>query len=304
MKILLNKKKKAKRYKGTRRDSFLARRARMFGGLMAPLIVWGRRLGIIAAIVVFIIWVGSWIWLSGAPQNAASWIKNVVVEKSIDAGFRVENILVEGRAYSDSEILLALINAEQGDPLLTFDPMGAAERIGKMSWVRDVTVQRRWPDAIYVGLTERIPIALWKSKDKVFVIDERGAVITDFKLERFRDLLLIDGGQEAVLKSVDLIKNLQVEMLVYEHAEQAHWAGQRRWDLKLKSGVLVKLPEEDVALALRRLSRAQEDDNLLDKDLISIDLRDPLRMIIRTRPGAVHEYKSSASQANQDGSDI
>jgi len=260
----------------------------MFGGLMAPLIVWGRRLGIIAAIVVFIIWVGSWIWLSGAPQNAASWIKNVVVEKSIDAGFRVENILVEGRAYSDSEILLALINAEQGDPLLTFDPVGAAERIGKMSWVRDVTVQR----------------ALWKSKDKVFVIDERGAVITDFKLERFRDLLLIDGGQEAVLKSVDLIKNLQVEMLVYERAEQAHWAGQRRWDLKLKSGVLVKLPEEDVALALRRLSKAQEDDNLLDKDLISIDLRDPLRMIIRTRPGAVHEYKSSASQANQDGSDI
>jgi len=210
----------------------------MFGGLMAPLIVWGRRLGIIAAIVVFIIWVGSWIWLSGAPQNAASWIKNVVVEKSIDAGFRVENILVEGRAYSDSEILLALINAEQGDPLLTFDPMGAAERIGKMSWVRDVTVQRRWPDAIYVGLTERIPIALWKSKDKVFVIDERGAVITDFKLERFRDLLLIDGGQEAVLKSVDLIKNLQVEMLVYEHAEQAHWAGQRRWEPPLISARL------------------------------------------------------------------
>ena len=66
----------------------------------------------------------------------------------------------------------------------------------------------------------------------------------------------------------------------------------------------MKLPEDDVALALRRLSKAQEDDNLLDKELISIDLRDPMRMIIRTRPGAVHEYKSSASQADQEGSDI
>lgn len=308
MKILLKNKKskryKAKKYKGTRRDGFLARRARMFGGLMVPLFLWGRKIAVVIAIIVFIAWVGSWIWLSGAPQNAFAWSKNFVIEKSAAAGFRTQNILVEGRVYSDAEILLALIDIEKGDPLLTFNPRKAADLIGRMSWVREVNVQRQWPDSIYVGLTERVPIALWKSKKKVYVIDERGAVITDFKLERFGDLLLIDGGQDAALKSVNLIQNLQVEMLVYERAEQAKWVGSRRWDVTLKSGVTVKLPEEDVSLALHRLSTAQEESNLLDKDLISIDLRDPMRMIIRTRPGAVHEYKSDLSSASDEGSDI
>lgn len=303
MRILLTGKKN-KRYKATTRDSFLARRARMFGGLMVPLILWGRRLAILTAILIFIAWVGSWVWLSGVPQKSVAWAKNTVIDKTVEWGFRVENILVEGRIYSDPEILRALIDAERGQPILTFNPKEAADLIGRMSWVREVTVQRRWPNSIYVGLSERLPIALWKSKDKLFVIDERGAVITDYQLERFRDLILVDGDSAAALKSVDLIKSLQVEMLVYERAEIAKWVGQRRWDLKLQSGVIVKLPEEDQALALRRLSRAQEDDNVLDKDLLSIDLRDPMRMIVRTRPGAVHEYKSDLSRSSSQESDV
>lgn len=57
-------------------------------------------------------------------SSTSSWdyLENEVVESAADQGFRVENILIEGRINTDLELLSAIINTEEGDPLLDFDP--------------------------------------------------------------------------------------------------------------------------------------------------------------------------------------
>jgi cell division protein FtsQ len=68
--------------------------------------------------------------------------------------------------------------------------------------------------------------------------------------------------------------------------ETATLVSGRRWDLTLKSGADVKLPEDEMGLALRKLAVSQEEEALLDKDVLVIDVRDEGRITVRTKPGA------------------
>ena len=58
--------------------------------------------------------------------------------------------------------------------------------------------------------------------------------------------------------------------------------GERRWDLKLKNGMLVHLPEKDLGYAFRRLADEQLENDIFSRNISTIDLREPDRLIVQT----------------------
>ncbi|MCB1531793.1 MAG: FtsQ-type POTRA domain-containing protein [Alphaproteobacteria bacterium] len=273
---------------GTRRQTINKRRK----GKLAVVLPWLKRFGVLLAILVALGWLGSWFFLSDADTATADWIENKTLKITANMGFTVENILVEGRVHSDADVLKAIINVKRGDPLFSFNPAEAKALVERVAWVKSARVERRFPNTIYIELTEREPLALWQKDKKLSVLDQKGEVITSSGLSPFKDLIIVLGGQ-APAHAPALFADLKAEPLIYERTKSVSWVGNRRWDVQLKSGVSVKLPEEDIGYALRRLAAAQEQDNLLDKDLSAIDLREAGRIVVRTRPGAVQEYKAS-----------
>lgn len=276
--------------KGTRQRTIKVRRRR---GFLAFVIPWLRRFGIALGVLVTVIWLGAWFFLTDADTRTAEWIKNKTMQASVDMGFSVQEVLLEGRINTDAQVVDALINIRQGDPLFSFDPDEAKKLIERISWVKAAHVERRLPSTIYIELEERQPLALWQQDQKLKLLDTDGKVITDQGLDKFMNLLVVT-GKEAPEHTAELIRNLQAEELLVEHVRSARWTGNRRWDLTLDTGTIVKLPEEDIGLALRRLVRTEEDDKILSKDLRSIDLREDDRIVVRTKPGALQEYKAKA----------
>lgn len=235
--------------------------------------------------------------MGGAAQRGGAWAQQKTFELAADAGFSVENILVEGRLHSDPDVLRGIINVQRGDPIFAFDPEDAKELIERVSWVKEAHVERRLPDTIYIGLIEREPMALWQNKRKIRVIDSEGVTLTDRMTGPYSDLIILV-GESAPRHAASLMALFAAEPLVHDRVEAATWVGDRRWDLKLKNGAVVRLPENDPGLALRRLAQAQEEDGLLDKDLGVIDMREADRITVRTKPGAVQEYKASLKEKN------
>lgn len=238
------------------------------------------------------IWVGAWLVLSGTLDRTHQNAQNKIYELLADAGFRVDNILVEGRYETDPDVLRAIINLDRGDPIFAFDPSETREMIERLSWVREAHVERRLPDTVYVGLIERKPVALWQYKNKLRVVDAEGITLSD-KLGANQKTLPIVVGEYANEQAYNLLVMLDAEPDVKNLVEAATWVGDRRWDLTLKNDITVRLPETDIGLALSRLAQAQSQDKILDKNLSVIDLRETDRITVRTRPGAVQEYKAS-----------
>lgn len=258
-----------------------------------------RRFGLAVLVLGGVGWLGAWFVLSGAPVSVADWTRQAFYDFSSKRGFVVENLLVEGRVNADPEILRALVDVERGDPIFAFNPHELQDLVMRISWVKSVRIERRLPGTIYIGLTERKPLALWQNKGKLRLIDDEGVTLTDENLDRFSKLLIIV-GEDAPLHAKALVELMQDEPAIAREIEAAVWVGERRWDLKLRNGMMVKLPERNVEMALRTLMKAQEEGNLLEKDLTDIDLREPDRLTVRTRPGAVSEYKASFAAGGND----
>lgn len=260
---------------------------------------WARRIGLYGGGIVLVIWIGAWIVLSGAAGQAWRWGERQVLEASADMGLRIENILLEGRENANRDILLALMNVRKGDPLFSLNPEEARDLIRRVDWVADARIERRWPDTVFVAITERQPLALWQRDKRLHLIDDAGEIIMTGDMERFQDLKIVI-GEDAPQHARSILSILETFPDLYDKTRAAQRMDNRRWDLVLAQGTTVKLPETDIGPALSRLHEAHEERRILDHNLQSIDVRKSGSLIIRARPGEAEQYKAAAGQSRPD----
>jgi cell division protein FtsQ len=282
---------------GTTKDRIRNARSRR-SGAAARVRLWLKRFGLVSAGTIAVVWVGAWLVLSGALYDGARYVRNGFDRTAAAHGYAVENILIEGRVNMDRAALKDLIGVQKGDPIFAFDPSDAQDVLSRTGWVKKARVERRLPDTIYVGLTERKPLALWQQKGKLRLIDDDGVTITDENLGTFADLMILV-GEDVPDEARTFLDWVYGEPEIANRAESAVRVGGRRWDLYLRSPsgkIVVKLPEGDAAPSFRRLAAAQAREGLMDKAISEIDLREPDRITVRTRDvgeSAMQKIKAS-----------
>ncbi len=251
-------------------------------------------LGVVAALSLTGI---GWLWHSGWIIQQVSRTVAAVYQITADAGFAVDDVLVEGRNRTKASAILSALSVERGSPILAVDPDSARDRLEALPWVRQASVERRLPRLLYIRLTEREPMAIWQLNGKLSVIDRSGAVIAGAKATRFAGLPLVV-GEEAAPEAAALLDMLRQEPDLGALVVAAVRVGTRRWNLRLEGGVEVRLPETEAADAWRQFAELERAHGLLERDVVAIDLRLPGRLVVRTAPGA--QTKGGLSKAGHD----
>lgn len=94
----------------------------------------------------------------------------------------VEEIKVEGPEIrvTEAEVLEAA-GVKQGDSMIGLDLAKIDEGVTSLSWVSEVTIERKWPRTILITLKEREPsvIAVLPNGQK-FLLDRSGVVLDEF----------------------------------------------------------------------------------------------------------------------------
>jgi cell division protein FtsQ len=273
---------------GTRRTTILNRRA----GQQARMAFWMKRLGLGVLALVVVFGGAGYAVSSGYFDQMKGRMTRSFHNEMANSGFRVERVLVDGRVNTSRDALKYIVAIDKGQSIFEPDLSDIKDKLEHLVWVRSATVERYLPDTIAVKLEERVPLALWQHQGKLSVIDSDGKVLTDNELGRFNHLLILV-GDDAPAHAADLVAMISAEKDLNERVESAKWIGGRRWDLYLKNGVSVRLPEDDLGQAVRRLADAQGEAKLMDRKIQSIDLRDPLRIVVQTEPGAAEEYQAA-----------
>jgi len=238
-----------------------------------------KNIGFFGGGFVLVVGLCLWAWMSGAVSAAGGWVHDQTLSITAKAGFRINEILVTGRERIAPDALLARLDMSVGDPMFGTDIAKGQEAIADIPWIAQVSVSRRLPDTIVVNVQERQPAALWQYQQKLSVIDVDGHVLTDTGLDAYNHLPLLV-GEHASSHVTALLGLLHAEPEIAKMLSAAVRVGNRRWDLKLKNGLLVKLPEENVELALRKLALSHQRESLLDRQLKQIDLRLPEKLVV------------------------
>jgi cell division protein FtsQ len=242
------------------------------------------RAALIAAAVAVAFGGPAWLWRSGRIATAIVDGTRSLLAWSADIGLTVQDVTLEGRTHTLRRHVVAAIGLRRGDPLFGFDPGAIRSRLVALPWVREATVQRQLPGTVRVRIVERLPLALWQRNGRLMLVDDRGVVITRKRLQRFRDLLIIV-GDDAPEHAADLIAMLGNEPVLAQRVGAAVRVGKRRWNLELKSGIKVRLPETGAAAAWRKLARLDRKHRLLDRKVKAVDLRQPDRIYLVTPSG-------------------
>ena len=200
-------------------------------------------------------------------------------------GMTVQDITLEGRNLVGKEAVLAALNIRRGDPMLKFDPQLARQRLESIEWVEEAIVERRLPDGIYVKLKERNAVALWQRGSDFILIDQQGRQVRNVDPNYYGHLPLIAGaGAPEQITALSLL--LSEVPVIGRRVRAAVWVGQRRWNLTLDNTVEVMLPEEDAASALKKLAELDAKQQLLSRDIKSVDLRLPDKLVLQLNPPA------------------
>lgn len=197
-------------------------------------------------------------------------------QKSQDAlkrlGFRVKNVLVEGREHTSFSEISASLGVRRGSSIFSLNPEQAQKHLENLSWVNSAMVRRNLPHTIYIRLVERQPLAIWQTQGKRRLIDTKGVVIGDFKSSDFKHLIVLT-GKEANKNASDLLNILADFPEFQRKVKAATFISGRRWDLVLDNKVRIKLPEKNVKNALERLEKMHNEYRLANGDIGTIDLR-------------------------------
>jgi cell division protein FtsQ len=204
----------------------------------------------------------------------------VLKETTSRIGFAVGQIKVTGHVETSEIDVLEQLDLDGATSLIGFDSEMARQRVLKMPWVATARVTKLYPDGVSVELTEKNPFAVWQNGDVLSLVDEKGGEIVAFNDEKYLELPLVI-GEGANLNAREIVAMMAAFPDLSDRVKAYAYIGGRRWDLQMKDGVTVQLPEKNMGAALETVVGLEAEQALLGKDVEVVDLRIDDRMVVR-----------------------
>lgn len=195
-------------------------------------------------------------------------------------GFNLEGVTIVGAKELSEDEILSASGITSRDSLPFLDAATVRNRIKEIPMVRDVSVRKLYPSRLLVEVQERQPYALWQVNGLVQVISADGMAIDQLAGGDQARLPFVV-GEDANLHVPEFLKILENAGDLRDQVRAGVFVAGRRWNVKLVSGLDVKLPEHAPEAAFAAFARLSREMRILDKDLISVDLRVPDRMVAR-----------------------
>jgi cell division protein FtsQ len=239
--------------------------------------------GLSVTAVCLVVILSLYLWRSGQITTWINSAENKVEDSLVDAGITVDQIIIEGAFQTPKEVIYEASGVTIGEPLLATNINAIKDQVEQLTWIKVATISRRLPDGVLISVEEHRPSALWQLDNKLWVLSDEGVRITDLGLEAFADLPMISGiGADQALER--LLNAVSQNIDLFNRVETASWIGGRRWDLILKNGIKIMLPEEDMNEAWQNLIEFERDEKLLARNILAVDFRIKDKTVVRLTP--------------------
>lgn len=226
---------------------------------------------------------GTWLMKSGAVSRAHDAVIAGFYNLTSDAGFTVRNVYVDGRAHTPMPDVQAALALHPNMSIFEVSPAEMRARLEGLERVGYAEVERVLPSTLHVHLVERQPVAIWQNHGAMKMLDITGKIITDANVAAYAGLPVLV-GEDVPAQMPDLMRVLAQDKSIYAQVESALRVGERRWDVRLKNGIEIKLPERGMEGAWTELVAMQKKDKVLERMVKTIDLRLPGKVYVKIAP--------------------
>ena len=193
-------------------------------------------------------------------------------KSAINNGFALKSVYIQGRINTPKQQIINAITIKTGDSMFRVDTQDIKNKISKIGWINTVSVERRFPNTIYITVKEKKPVAIWQLNGTLSIIDKNGDVLSKNQLKKFSHLKILV-GKNANKKVLDFMRIIAHDTTLSKMVSAGIWISKRRWNVVLLNRIEVKLPSVSPNLSWVKLGKYAKKKNLLTRDIKSIDLR-------------------------------
>ncbi len=218
--------------------------------------------------------------------------------------FRVSLMSVEGASRDLSDAVRAKLALRL--PMSSFDLDLAALRakIEALDAVASAELRVRSGGVLQVLLTEREPVMVWRMDTGLELLDKTGRRVASLIARADRADLPLVAGEGADRALGEAMQVFDAAAPIASRLRGLVRVGDRRWDLVLDRNQTIRLPQSNPIAALERLLALDQAEKLLDRDILSIDLRNQDRPALRLAPFALNEARAAQGLAPSAGNNL
>ena len=201
--------------------------------------------------------------------------------------FRVGLISVEGASLDLAEAIRAKIGITLPQSSFDIDLDAARARIESLDAVASAVLRVRAGGILHVDVTERVPVIVWRTGAAIDLLDATGHRVAGLGSRSDRaDLPLIagDGANEAADEALAVYA---AAAPIITRVRGLVRMGDRRWDILLDRDQRIMLPPDNPVQAVERLIALDQVQDLLARDILTVDLRNERRPVLRLSPFAL-----------------
>ena len=187
-------------------------------------------------------------------------------------GFQLENISVDGQKYSSNDAIGKKLQLKKNMPIFAISLNDLKTRLESLPWIKYASVERELPSSIHISIIERTPIALGQKDRKLYIIDDEGEIINEKDLASHLSLPIIIGDGAEIYANA-LIKTLKTDENLFKRINSVIRISERRWNVRFDNDLEVKLPEDNMETAWKKIIKLYKNNELFLPDISSLDLR-------------------------------
>ena len=204
-------------------------------------------------------------------------------------GLVLEDVVISGREHTEKEDINQVLQLERGANMLKLNADDIKRRLETLPWVKEAEVRRSFfPNVLNISIRERKVKAIWQINEKFYPLDADGEVIkADYRISE-PILLIVGAGAPENFKNL-LVALKDGDKDYIGRVKVANFISGRRWNLILddiRNGITIKLPEENIEAAWKKLVKLDETKGIFKRKLTIIDLRLPDKVVVKLRHGS------------------
>lgn len=201
--------------------------------------------------------------------------------------FMVTLMAVDGASPALADAVREMAGVTLPQSSFTLDLPAIRARIATLDAVAGVELRVRSGGVLQVTVTERVPVAIWRTPEGLNLLDEGGKRVAMILARADRADLPVLAGEGANAAVPEALALVAAAGPLTQRVRGLVRMGKRRWDIVLDRDQRILLPVAEPVRALERLLALDKAEGLLARDLTAIDLRIQSRPTLRLAPDAL-----------------
>lgn len=187
--------------------------------------------------------------------------------------FMVKLLAIDGAEGELAAEVRALMPFEFPQSSFDIDIAAFRDEIVGLPGVKTANVRIRPGGILQVDVTPRVPVAVWRHREGLSLVDESGAFVSNVATRGEVPHLPLIVGEGATKDVPEALALLRTVSSLGDRVRGVVRMGDRRWDVVLDRDQRILLPETGAQAALERVVAMERAEEVLTRDVARVDMR-------------------------------